>query len=210
MKMGHPATSPCARRTRSFRGGSEYRCRYRRSRPRCTTRTWWSTSSPSRPAWTRRRVLQVALQHADRGRRCIRPGGAHHEPPRQRNPPFRLRNRSRAHTIYRSQLRNEPGACATHWRVVHALGAWPTSEFSRPPSRHEWKRSKPYWRPIGSLPDFDKVPDVSTAMHMGRFEPSFARVMGPRLPRWDHPVFRCRGFVGCRFRIDPCRLAVMH
>lgn len=30
--------------------------------------------------------------------------------------------------IYRSQLRDEPGACATRWRVVHAIGVWPTRE----------------------------------------------------------------------------------
>lgn len=29
-------------------------------------------------------------------------------------------------TIYLSQLREEPGARVTRWRVVHALGAWPT------------------------------------------------------------------------------------
>jgi len=30
--------------------------------------------------------------------------------------------------IYRSQQRSEPGANATRWRVVHALGGWPTEE----------------------------------------------------------------------------------
>lgn len=34
-------------------------------------------------------------------------------------------------TIYRSQLRDEPGACATRWRVVHALGVCPTAQTAQ-------------------------------------------------------------------------------
>jgi hypothetical protein len=45
-----------------------------------------------------------------------------------RNFPFSRDIANLLHGIYRSQKRNEPGACATRWRVVHAVGPWATRE----------------------------------------------------------------------------------